>query len=200
MAIGDGESDGDLEAARNRKVVRGCLIALLSPVAALILLFAWFEWDEPHGQLPSVVRTSEVLAFESAGFFREGSACGLYRLHPETIAGLRARGLAFLGTDTHPRKENESNRYAPWRETPLRFIDGDRVQLDPVRPPELLFSLHASGCRSGPPGNILTPQDRVEDVRRALAAPGSYFTVTGNGEGMIVVDPASGLAWFLYSG
>lgn len=200
MAIGDDDSDGDRKAGRNRKAVRGCLIALLSPVAALILLLAWFEWDEPHGQLPSVVRTSEVLAFESSGFFREGSVCGLYRLHPETMIGLRTRGLAFLGTDTHPRKENESNRYAPWRETPLQFVDQDRVQLDPGRPPEPLFALRADRCRSRPAGNRLTPQDRMEDARRALAAPRSYYTVTGNEEGMIVVDPTAGLAWFLYSG
>ncbi len=113
MSIQSSDSDDDLDAARNRRAVRGCLVAMLTPVFALIAIIAWFRWDEPRGNLPRVLRTTEVLAFESSGFFMSASVCGLYRLHPETISGLRSRGIAFLGGDTHPRKENASNRYGP---------------------------------------------------------------------------------------
>ena len=81
----------------------------------------------------------------------------------------------------------------------LELDNSGRAQ-DPRLPGVPLSALNAAGCRSSSHRGPMTRQDRAEGVTRALRTPGSFYSITANSEGMIVVDPNAGLAWLLYFG
>lgn len=154
------------------------LIAFIAlGVAGIVGVLSWL--DEAHGRLPKRVAFEAVIFSDSFWGGREGCWYAEYSLSPETIAGLTEGGLAYLGDDTHPEREDPHNPYAKWRATPL------------VKHSETYWTGAEEGC--GKTG-------KKYDVRAALQAPGSYYTLTANFEGMIVVDPVRGVAFFLYFG
>jgi hypothetical protein len=99
--------------------------------------------------------------------------------------------MAALAGDTHPRDENPRNRYEPWRETP----DGIDLANNGHAGRDTIFALYGlSGCNGGR-GNF---HDR--EIGAALGRRGSYYTVTQNKEGIIIVIPRSRLAAYYYVG
>ena len=177
--------DGAPDIDEPRGGVSGCLIPLIAFAMLAIAGFAWLKWNAPRGHLPREVRIVEVLEFNSAGFFREGCAYGVYRLDPATAARLRSEGIDFLMTSGRAPKTNPHNPYGPWQSTPLALHARQ-------------LPLGATAC--GRDRLSATEQERARKLERALAATGSYFAVTQNREGLLVIDPRRELAWFLYAG
>jgi hypothetical protein len=166
-----------------------CLIPLLVLAMLAISGFGWFKWNAPRGYFPREVGIAEVLKFNSEGFFRESCTYGAYRLDSATASELRNEGIDFLATSGRPRGERPHNPYGPWQPTPLALERTDHV-----------FALSATACRA-PRGTVApSGEERARSLEQALAAPGSYFAVTQNREGLLVIDPRRELAWFLYAG
>jgi hypothetical protein len=111
----------------------------------------------------------------------EVCSSAVYRLSDATAEALIRQGGAFFRRVAPPRNQNVRNPYSVWAETPVR---ADRV-----------FALGAvGGCGNGG-GSLYDRQ-----IEAALRAKGSYFALTGNKEGMILVAPRARLAVFLYFG
>lgn len=185
-------------------VKRGCLRTAMIALGVIIALplgtCAWLEWDQPRGQLPSSMPYLSIVHSSQSSGLREGCFEAIYKLAPETVAHLRRAGVSMLNGATIP-KENPRNAYGPWRPTPLPFVKVARsptdsefkAQPDPATPPFTLFAQQAeSGCESG--GRVPI------SVGRMLATPGGFYTITGNAEGLIVIDTQHGLAAVLYAG
>jgi hypothetical protein len=181
----------------------GCLRAAMIAAGLVIALplgaWAWITWDQPRGQLPSTVRYVSIVHSSQSSGLREGCFEAIYKLAPETVARLRREGVATLNGATIP-KENPRNAYGLWRPTPLNFVRVPRsptdsefkAQPDPATPPFTLFAQRAeSGCGAG--GGPVS-------VSKMLARPGGFYTITGNAEGLIVIDTRQGLAAVVYAG
>jgi hypothetical protein len=179
-------NDGDHQDTPDDKPRMG--IAILMAVTPSLILLAWFMkplWNWPREALPDVVAIDAVLTSDSSFGLREGCQSAVYRLSPSLADRLKSQGIAALSGDTHPRSENPDNRYGGWRETPgdIDFAHNGHGAKDTV------FGLYASG---GCAGNVRNPFSRTID--RALVKRGSYYTVTSNREGIIIVAPEPGLA------
>jgi hypothetical protein len=135
-------------------------------------------------ELPGKVGVSAVLTSTGSGFFMEGCASTVYRLSGETAAAVRQRGLRFFAGIAPPPNQNPRNPYGAWRETPLPAPEkGD------------ILALGAIGGCDGDTGDFHT-----REIEAALRAPGSFYALTANREGMLVVAPGAGIAAFLYYG
>jgi hypothetical protein len=135
------------------------------------------DWRQ---EIPDRIETTEILESSGSGFFREACRNAVFRLSEAGARAIARQGPAFFADIGPPRNENPRNRYSAWRETPVAGT---------------VFALHAlGGCdgeRSGP---------RQREIEAALSAPGSYYALTANAEGMILVVPSARLAAFLYFG
>ena len=180
---------------------RGCLraagIATLIMVSLPLGMCAWLDWDAPRGQLPSSVAYLSIAHSSYSTGLREGCFEAIYKLAPETTARLKREGLTMLDGASIP-KENARNPYRPWRRTPLPFVKTDKsvtlkAQPDPGGAPFTLFARNAeAGCE--------TTTRLPVSVGNMLAAPGGFYTITANGEGLIVIDTERGYAAVLYAG
>ena len=130
-------------------------------------------------ELPQGIETKALLARSSDGWFMSSCATAVYQLSDATAETLMARGQSFLREVAPPRNENSGNPYSGWAETPVR---GEGVP-----------ALHALGGCGG-----VDPYAR--QIEAALRVHGSYFALTRNREGMILVAPRARLAVFLYFG
>ncbi|WP_129791764.1 hypothetical protein [Sphingosinicella sp. CPCC 101087] len=153
-------------------------------VGLLTCSFLLGACSDVRGELPEKVEVTEVIASSSTGVFMEGCATVVYRLDPATADTLMQQGAGFFRDIEPPRNENPRNPYSEWMETPL--------------PDARLNHIHAvraiGGCE-GDGGDF-----RAREIELALRAPGSFYALTRNKEGMILVVPRSRLAAFLYVG
>ena len=100
------------------------------------------------------------------------------------MMALRREGISFFSGMAPPRNQNRDNPYSEWQATPIP---------DPQENHILAVSA-IGGCQARA-GNFYT-----REINDALRMPGSYYALTRNGEGMMVVAPQSGIATFLYLG
>jgi hypothetical protein len=139
----------------------------------------WFLWQEPRTALPPEVKWSEIIGFNDQGFFREGCIFGAYKLAPETIKTF---------------KEGE-HMPGGWYRTPLAPEDREYA-VDLSGESGHLYALGATSCAS----------DKTKRLKlnagpdRALSRAGSWYKISNHGEGLVIVSPDEGLAWFLYFG
>jgi hypothetical protein len=161
------------------------VVASIFAACVAIFLFFWFQgWSWEYRALPEVVGISRVLDSDYDGCFgcREACTFAVYQLSPRTIAGIKERGIEFFEGDSSPPDANLQNPYSGWRETPYRletYADGASDGCVEMNEPERPL-----------PGQVWS----------ALYKPGSFFILTENREGMIIVDPSGGLAGFFYYG
>jgi hypothetical protein len=147
--------------------------------AALLLSFC----TNVRHELPDEIEISDVIASSSAGFFMEGCASVVYRLSERTATQVTQRGQTFIREVDPPRNENPDNAYGDWTPTPV------------IDPNDTIFALRALGGCNGERGDF-----HARELRSALDAPGSFYALTSNREGMILVIPRERLAAFLYFG
>ncbi|MDQ2892042.1 MAG: hypothetical protein M3R64_02980 [Pseudomonadota bacterium] len=105
---------------------------------------------------------------------------------------MKKKGIAYLQNGPQPQNENPKNPYGEWLKTPgdIDFVNNGHGATHTI------YGLYAmGGCNSGD-GN----QFGSREVAKALLGPGSYYVVTANREGIIVVAPKFGLAAFYYDG
>ena len=170
-----------------RWFVFGCAVLVSLPFIAIFALKLWMDFDAPRGNLPSEIATTDVfISKDDWGCF--------YAAHRLTLASVRAissGGVAYLNGLSRPPNEPSDNRYGRWSETPLRKSTG-RLVPGGLRfaGPDALFA--SNGCED----NRSVPFDPTPSLDR----PGSYYTLTENDEGMILVDLHRGIAMVLYSG
>lgn len=144
------------------------------------------------GRLPSSVEVSRVTAVSQMSGGLEACIYVAYSITPASAARLEQGGLAFL-EGARPSEDDARNPFGVWRRTPLAIDERRRVRLEPGGGSIPLFALGANeGCGDG--------KDRPVDARRLLGRPGSFYSVTQNGEGLVVINPASAAAAFLYFG
>lgn len=120
-----------------------------------------------------------MISFNEEGLVREGCSYGVYRLTPSSAAQVASSKTGWLPTPlaltARAGSASESKR-----ET--RGHKGEAVHL---------YALGAATC----------PEDRdLPSVDRALERPGNAVRIFNGGEGMVVVQPSTRLAWYLYYG
>jgi hypothetical protein len=165
----------------------GCGIILLGLLALLSWCNSPQRWID---QLPSAIAVDEVLDGDDQRGIPSGCFKVVYRLSQSTIDHLNRDGIRYLSTGTRG-DENPRNRFGPWRETP-RDIDLETNG----HGSNTIFGLYAMGGCSGKSSG-----KRYEgNLPAALEAPGSYYTVTSNREGIIIVAPRERLAAYFYFG
>lgn len=140
------------------------------------------DWRE----LPSDLVVTEIVASAGSGILREGCRSVVYRLSDATAERLIAEGLPFFAKTSPPAAENPDNPYSGWRPTPI--MDGS--QAGPS-----VYAVQAIGGCGAKGGDF-----HGREIDEALRRPGSFYALTSNREGMMVVVPESRLAAFLYVG
>jgi hypothetical protein len=166
---------------------------LLSGAAVLCLTW-WTEplWRWERHVLPSTIEIDAVLASGSRGGFMAGCEAAVYRLSDATLAHLKTEGIAYLDHAPRPQNDKRRNAYQKWRETPGEI---DVAQNGRGPKPAVPGLYAAGGC-----GEDFDPAFKSDEVEKALSIPGSYYTVTKNREGIIVIIPERKLAAFYYYG
>lgn len=152
----------------------GCGWQLLIAAGVAIAVLIYFNL-RLTSQLPGALKVIEEVESHSEGIFMEACVYAAYRLHPEVVERVKTDGTSFLNLAGAPPGASQS--YDPWEVTPA----GRAVE-------------RALGATACPRGRLQT------SVGAALEKAGSYYSLSQNGEGIMVVDPQSGLAWFLYYG
>lgn len=148
----------------------------------------------PRSALPNTVDVDAVIASDEQSGLLEGCVSVYYRLSASTLTRLNKEGIAFLTAGPPPRAEDSRNPFGAWTETPgaINLKTNGRVVGGTT-----IYGLYGiSGC--GRYDEVL----RAESIElaAALAKPGSYYTVTANREGIIVVAPQLGRAAYFYFG
>ena len=164
------------------------MVLLIAPPALLLAWCGEGVWAWPYRALPPGLPIESVLARDSD---HTGCSAAVYQLAPATISALQKGGVAYLRTVGRPADDNPDNRYGAWQETP-GFIDMKRNGQGAAH---TVFGLYATGgCHNDDAGF------RSTDIEKAISAPGSFYMVTSNDEGIVVVAPQAGLAASYYFG
>ena len=166
--------------------------AAISRIARWLTLamagFALTACSPGRSALPSEIEVDAILASDSSFGMREGCEAAVYRLSAKTAERLLKGGLEGIEATTSPRNENPRNPYGLWAATPVppQFGMGSSH--------ETIYALQAiGGC--GAKGDW-----HSAEIERALSTTGSFYAVTGNKEGMIVIAPRLKLAAYFYAG
>lgn len=168
------------------------IIATLVVTGVTWLTNPFWEWRV----LPDIVVADRVLASSRFSGLGEGCRAVVYKLSDETAARLVKEGIDLLERAT-PRINDLSNRYTAWMETP-GFLDAAAKRVPGA---EVVYGLNAMGGCEGLDGPNQPVRDyRERDITKAISERGSYFTVTNNREGIILVAPKAHLAAFFYWG
>lgn len=67
---------------------RGCLIAILAVILLPLGLCSYYDYRAARSALPPELEIARVFGYHEEGFLREGSALGVYRVTPESVARL----------------------------------------------------------------------------------------------------------------
>lgn len=154
------------------------------PFALAVGISMLASCSDVRKELPEKIGISETLASSGSGLFTEGCTSVVYRLSDDTEAALRRQGIGFFAHIAPPQNQNHRNRYSAWLETPLARSHRGRV-----------FALRAiAGC-DGESGDF-----HGREIDEALRTPGSFYALTANREGMMIVVPRRRIAAFLYFG
>jgi hypothetical protein len=156
-------------------------------VLALALCAIVSACGDARGNFPAEIELEGALLVNADGFFREGCHVSVYRVSERTVARLRSRGVALLRG--HGPRNDEAPAFREWLESPVSASAND--QSDPLfdlGPPEYAIA----GCGDD------NPYER--QIESALLEPGSFYSLTENGEGMLVVAPKTRIAAFMYVG
>ena len=130
-------------------------------------------------ELPEQVEIGNVIATRSAGFFMESCNNAIYALSVETAEKVQNEGAEFL----ERRESGSKHHYSNWRETPAPVPEGGSVYSSyPILP-----------C--GEQDDF--PHQKIEE---ALTRSGSFYALTPNGEGMLLVAPRQRIAAVFYVG
>jgi hypothetical protein len=159
-------------------------LAIRRALALSMVLLLLPSCSNVRNELPDEIEIAEVIASSSSGFFIEGCASVVYRLSPTAIGTLENPGAAFFRNIRPPRNENPKNPYTAWRSTPVPEVRQANIH-----------AVNAIGGCDGSKGEFHAPH-----IERALSTPGSFYAVTANEEGMILIMPRTGIAAFLYFG
>jgi hypothetical protein len=194
------------------RVLKGIIYILIQPVAVGVMLIVMMKclaiaylalsqwWHSVIFQLPSPLKFSEVIYHDSADGWISGCSYKLYRLTPETVAGLQEKKLGFLGEMPWIRDTYSQNPYDQWRVTPLK-IDESRyafLEIDGEFRNGLIHALKASqGCQQKwkLPANV-SEFNLIESFK----LPNNYYSFSQNREGLVFIDTKSGLALVIYWG
>ena len=130
--------------------------------------------------LPDRIATSGTyLSQDQIGGFLEGCVFEAYELAPGTVAAIERSGLQFF--ENMPQPSDAVSKFGAWRLTPV-----------PDRPyPYALGAL--TGCK-----NDSSVRDTIGYV--GASEPGNYYSLSSNGEGIIIVYPKRKLVVFAYFG
>ena len=130
-------------------------------------------------ELPSEIEADELLVGSTDGWFMSSCTSAVYRLSDATAQTLIEKGGSFLRGVAPPPGQSPTNPYTGWAETPMA---GEGV-----------YALNAlNGCARDNP--------YARQIEAALRVQGSYFALTRNREGMMLVAPRARMAVFLYFG
>lgn len=154
--------------------------------AAVILALATMllaGCEDVRDQIPREIGITRVISSYSQGDFMGGCRYVLYALSAEAAAAIKSGGIEYVRRIPPPPSENPDNPYVGWDETPI--LEGQSQHI--YAPAAIEF------C--GAVGEVYN-----RGIRRALQSPGSYYMLTKNGEGMILVMPDQGIAAVLYWG
>ena len=172
----------------------GCLIVAILPVLIIVALSAADYLERARGgDFPPQIALSNLLETNSEFGLREGCAVTIFALDSAFSKRVRTGGVRALGARTAPRtRSHPRNPFGAWQPTPVR-VDRSRdysAEIDANGQP--IFATGAVGCRD---------EDRSGYApMMAWSRPGSFYALTANGEGMILIDPISERATFLYFG
>lgn len=171
-------------ANRGRRWLVGVLAAIALVVAGVSACHVIFPWE--NDVLPKVLGPAKLIASEQESGFREGCSYAIFRLPDDVAQKIRDQGLAFLGDDIHPTWDDPRNPYSSWQKTPV-------PGLSPSGNPNIYAINAGGGCKNSPAVYTI-------DVQKIATLPGSYYLLTRNKEGMVLVIPDQRLAVYLYFG
>lgn len=158
--------------------LRGCTLIGAALLCLPLGFCGWVAWYEPRSALPEEVEWTDIIGFNSEFAFREGCVFGAYRISASSAS-------AFASAKYGPPK---------WQQTPLRIEEGQYAFVGPTQDRVTLYALHATSC---------APDDQrgmIRQMHAALSKSGSWYHIYNHGEGFVVVDPSTRLAWYLYYG
>lgn len=160
----------------------------------LAVVLGWWTkplWDWEKLILPIAIETDAVLAANSGFGLTQGCQAAVYRLSDSTIDRLEQDGIDFLQSSV-PRTKNPNNPYQEWRETPgmIDLAHNGQGARDTV------YGLYAMGGCS----NRSDDAFHSREISQALTNPGSFYTITANREGIMIVAPKQKLAAYFYFG
>lgn len=157
-----------------------CLVVIVYIICLPLGLCGWILWQSPRDVLPPEVKWSEIIGFNDSGFFMEGCVFGVYKLAPESIKTFTDREHPPPGWSPTP----------PARQNRQYSVDGSGESGH-------LRAMAATSCASDKTKRLKLDQG----ADRALNRAGSwYYRISNKGEGLVIVSPGEGLAWFLYIG
>lgn len=159
----------------------GLIAVMVAGTAACTFMFRWED-----DVLPRVLGPVQLIASEQESGWREGCSYAAFRLADDVVRAIDAQGLAFFGSDTHPPWDDPRNPYGPWQQTPIPDLkpQGDHR----------IYALGAAG------GCKYSTSVYTVDAEAIAARTGSYYLLTQNNEGMVLVIPHQRLVLYLYFG
>ena len=151
-------------------------------IASVLLVGAAFIYLPGYyalSYLPSNLGSARVLAsYEDFG----GATIYVFELEEIVSKRIRETGISYLQGDTKRRGFNylfQGNPFSEWRRTP---VSSDN---------------YAKDAFFGPQG--IKPE-MIEQIRRGMNNASSYYMITRNREGVILVMPNEHLAAYIYDG
>lgn len=155
--------------------------------ALLAILLGLSACSDARGNFPAEIELEDELLSNAEAVFIEGCLISVFRLSDRASARVQEEGALFL--DRLKPRDDTAPVLGRWLATPVQgtsYGASDRLR-------ELGAATFAiAGCGED------NPFDRA--VERALVRPGSYFSRTPNGEGLMVIAPKDNLAAFMYVG
>lgn len=136
------------------------------------------------GYLPKELGNVQVLTSNVHLGLREGCDLHIFELETGVSNKIQEIGITYFDGDTKPRanrslKNKNTNLYSQWSYTPV---------------PEDSYAWGALNCSKE------TDRELIIRIRSGMENAGSYYIMTRNKEGVIVVLPNENLAAFLYYG
>jgi hypothetical protein len=161
---------------------------------ALVAVLAWIWspiWNWERHALPGFIVVNEVLASSSTSGFGEGCWSAVYKLSEITASQIRQGGVSYL--EKASIGQDSKTRFRKWAETPGRIDLKTNGTQDSKH---TIFGLYAmDGCNAKDSGEY-----RSNILAQALTEPGSYYAVTDDFEGIVLLFPKLHLAAFYYFG
>jgi hypothetical protein len=175
------------------------LIAAFMLYVVIVLVYAFWRGatDDWSSYVPATLEAKPLYHSSYGGGPGGGCAYAIYAIPPRISKKIQHAGIDYFKTTPQPQFAIESgNPYGAWRATPAP---------EPLSADERASTVDLSYARTTVTSGCSNEAQDRENIRTlargiSLTQPGSYYAITGNKEGMIVVAPFKNIVIYAYFG